>query len=147
MDKVLVDAYHTLARNITPMVNKENMTQSELEMLYRSVCTMEKIKKIESIDAEMSAGEYSEKWGYGYGGGQYPMHDSYPVSYGGRHRNAMGQFTSRMDQPYHTQDNYSGHSINDRMIDSLERMYDQAQTDHERNKIRMEIDRLRANPD
>ena len=40
---------------------------------------------------------------------------------------------------------YSGHSIKDRMIDSLERMYDEANTEHERqvldewmNKIEME---------
>lgn len=38
---------------------------------------------------------------------------------------------------------YSGHSVNDRMIDSLERMMDQAENEYEREKIRKEIEHLR----
>lgn len=39
---------------------------------------------------------------------------------------------------------YSGHSVNDRMIDSLERMMDQADSEYEREKIRKEIEHLRT---
>ena len=37
---------------------------------------------------------------------------------------------------------YSGHSINDRMIDNLERMMDQATSDYERQKIQEAISML-----
>lgn len=37
----------------------------------------------------------------------------------------------------------AGHSINDRMIDRLERMYDEAQSDHEREVVGSWIDRIR----
>ena len=40
---------------------------------------------------------------------------------------------------------YSGHSINDRMIARLEDMYDEAKSEHEREEIRREIERLRNN--
>lgn len=38
---------------------------------------------------------------------------------------------------------YSGHSVNDRMIASLEKEYDNATTDYEREQIRKEIEHLR----
>ena len=38
---------------------------------------------------------------------------------------------------------YSGHSIKDRMIDSLERMMDTAQTDYEKQTVMEEIKKLR----
>lgn len=37
----------------------------------------------------------------------------------------------------------SGHSIKDRMIARLEGMYDEAQTDHERQMIEAEIHKIR----
>jgi hypothetical protein len=40
-------------------------------------------------------------------------------------------------------DGYSGHSINDRMIDALERMMDTAKTEHERETIRKRIEEIR----
>lgn len=38
---------------------------------------------------------------------------------------------------------YSGHSIQDRMIDKLERMMDEAQTEHERQTVKDWIHRLK----
>ena len=38
--------------------------------------------------------------------------------------------------------NYSGHSIRDRMISRLEEMFDEAQTEHERQTIQEWIDRV-----
>lgn len=40
---------------------------------------------------------------------------------------------------------YSGHSIKDRMIDRLERMFDEAQNEHERQTVNEWINRLRNN--
>ena len=44
--------------------------------------------------------------------------------------------------PMHDHD-YSGHSIDDRIIDALERMMDEAKTEHEREKIMRRIDYIR----
>ena len=38
---------------------------------------------------------------------------------------------------------YSGHSIQDRMVDRLERMIDEAQSEHERQTVKDWINRLR----
>ena len=40
-------------------------------------------------------------------------------------------------------DGYSAHSIKDRMIDSLERLMDNAATEYEREEIRREIEGIR----
>lgn len=45
-------------------------------------------------------------------------------------------------QAYEIPRGMSGHSIKDRMIDRLERMMDEAQTDHERQTVQEWIDRL-----
>jgi len=45
---------------------------------------------------------------------------------------------------YGTHHGYSGHSITDRMIDRLESMMDETQSDYERQTIRDWINRLKA---
>lgn len=59
-----------------------------------------------------------------------------------------GRFVSRLDRPMEHYDRkysggYSGHSINDRMIASLEKLIDTAESDYEREEIRNEIESLR----
>lgn len=150
MTQNLRDLYQTLDRNLAPFANKENITDKELDMIERAVCSMEKIKKIESIDAEMSRGmdNYSGRYGYGYGV-SYPDQQHWPMSYGDdesmrRSRNAMGQFTSH--DGHVMGDNYSGHSFNDRVIANLENMLSQAPSEEDRRLLHEEIDRLRRNP-
>ena len=59
----------------------------------------------------------------------------------GNYRSFEGGNSSRR---YHDGNGYSGHSIQDRMIDKLERMYDEARTDHERRIVDEWINRLRG---
>lgn len=59
-----------------------------------------------------------------------------------------GRFVSRLGHPMEHYDRkysggYSGHSINDRMIASLEKLIDSAESDYEREEIRNEIESLR----
>lgn len=56
----------------------------------------------------------------------------------GRRNPRMGRYSSSMDG------GYSGHSIHDRMIASLEDMYDAAKTQHEKSEIDNWINRLRS---
>jgi hypothetical protein len=53
--------------------------------------------------------------------------------------NGMGDMSRRYDG------GYSGHSVNDRMIASLEKEMDHAETEYERKQIRDEIEHLRKN--
>jgi hypothetical protein len=46
-----------------------------------------------------------------------------------------GRYVSRDDRQHDDWTGKSGHSINDRMIDSIEHMYGNAQTDHERAEL------------
>lgn len=151
MTQNLKDLYHTLDRNLAPFANKENITEKELEMIERAVCSMEKIKKIESIEAEMSRGmgNYSGRYGYGYGVSYPSHHQQWPMSYDGdesyrRSRNAMGQFTSNDGRMM--DDHYSGHSFNDRTITTLEDMMRDAPSEEDRRRLREIIDNLRRNP-
>lgn len=53
--------------------------------------------------------------------------------------NGMNDMSRRYDG------GYSGHSVNDRMIASLEKEMDHAETEYERKQIRDEIEHLRKN--
>lgn len=46
-----------------------------------------------------------------------------------------------------SRDNYSGHSVNDRMVDQLERMMDTANSEFERQQILDKIKMIRNSPD
>lgn len=95
----------------------------------------------EYSDMYLTPEEYSERWnsmrrGRSPSTGRFtsmrsePYRDSYRDSYEMR---SMGSYN----------DGYSGHSINDRMIDALERMMDTAKTEHERETIRKRIEEIR----
>jgi hypothetical protein len=95
----------------------------------------------EYSDMYLTPEEYSERWhsmrrGRSPSTGRYtsmrsePYMDSYRDPYEMR---PMGSYN----------DGYSGHSINDRMIDALERMMDTAKTEHERETIRKRIEEIR----
>jgi hypothetical protein len=151
MEQSLYDAYKLLDREIKGLASKNSISPAEMENMYKAVCTMEKIKKIESMERQP---EFSERASYGYGvGGYFPL--SYDGNSGARGRDNMGRFTS-MDgrmmggmsndgrmMGNASNDGYSGHSVRDRMIDRLERMRDEAQSESERREIQMEIDKMR----
>lgn len=145
MEQSIRDMYEVLNKEVKNLASKGTVSPNELENAYKAICTMEKIKKMESM--EMGP-EYSERGSsYGYGVGGY-----WPLSYGDesyrRGRDGMGRFTSMdgrsMDgRSMMGRDNYSGHSVKDRMIDALERMRDSAQSQAEMRDIEAEIQRIR----
>lgn len=59
------------------------------------------------------------------------------LSYNREYSNSMDNMSRRYDG------GYSGHSVNDRMIASLEKEYDNANSDYEKEQIRKEIEHLR----
>ena len=61
------------------------------------------------------------------------------MTYNRDYSNGMGDMSRRYDG------GYSGHSVNDRMIASLEKEMDHAETEYERKQIRDEIEHLKKN--
>lgn len=105
---------------------KKDVAPNEWDNFHKAVDILEKCMKICHMDKENDYMEYEERTGY--------MHhipdESY--NYSPMHRTGRRYRMSR-----------TGHSINDRMIDRLERMYEEAQSDHERDVIGSWIDRIR----
>ena len=121
---VLYDATCLARDEVIKIVQKGDMTPSELDNIYKATCIAEKLNKI-----QMSEMPYEND--YGYGRNNYGYSDR-------RSRSPVtGRYIRRMNR------GYSGHSIEDRMIASLEEQFDQAQSEHERKVIQEEIDHIR----
>lgn len=105
---------------------KKDVAPNEWDNFHKAVDILEKCMKICHMDKENDYMEYEERTGY--------MHHIPDESYNYRPMHRTGS-RYRMSR--------TGHSINDRMIDRLERMYEEAQSDHERDVIGSWIDRIR----
>ncbi len=145
MSETLSDLKALIEKEIRKITAKNDITPVELENMTKSLCALEKIKEIERMDAGDM--EYSGR-----------MVSTMPMGYNDRrffdeNRSYMrgrdartGRYMSRDFERNHGHDTgYSGHSIRDRMIDKLERMYDEAQTEHERQVVDEWIRRLSDN--
>lgn len=138
MDKetmtVLEDLKESVIRELRLLNKKDSMSANEVKAATDALCLLLKIKMFEE-----GGSEYEE---------DFRSYESWPGEYSGRprfngsiHMDAgrspvTGRYISRGS-------GYSSHSINDRMIARLEDMYDEAKTEHEREEIRREIERLR----
>lgn len=152
MNKILEKINDAIEEAIKPIVNKgASMTAAELEVLTKAVCTIEKIKQIEDAD------NYSDYSRNSYNGGNpYNYYDEGNNNAGNSYRRGRsattGRYVSRDSAPYvdgyssrrfygfktvngMNEHGYSGHSIKDRVIAQLEKMYDEAQTEHERQTV------------
>lgn len=143
-NKTLEKINDAIEEAIRPIIGKgAAMNAAELDVLTKAVCTIEKIKQIE--DDEHYA-EYSRN-SYNSGNIIRPYEDD--NSYRRGRNAATGRYVSR-DDGYSTRryydgeaprNGYSRHSVN-RMISQLEKMYDEAQSEHERQLIHEWIRRL-----
>lgn len=143
MKKTLEKIQDAIEEAIRPIVAKgANINAAELDVLTKAVCTIEKIQQIEEGG---SYDEYSRNRSYD----EYSRNRSYDDgnSYRRGRSSVTGQYISRDSMPrfdgetsrrfYDGERNggYSGHSIRDRMVAQLEKMYDEAQTEHERKMV------------
>ena len=149
-----------VSKKLTNLVSKEleqlaakgSLTPVELETANKAVELMTKLLKYDAMCERKENGEdidpmeysersyrmprmgsYSGQW-MPYEGNTYGMN-----SYGGGGGNQYGSYR----QSRNSQGQYSGHSIKDRMIDRLERMMNEAETEYERKEIMEEISRIR----
>lgn len=117
-----------LYEEIQTIVKKGDVTPAELERLDKAYCIIEKINKVD--------------------GAEMPDYDDMRSGYHGMNPRYYGSYANMPSRGRTHMDNYdrgySGHSINDRMIASLENMYGEAQTDHERQVVDKWINKIRA---
>lgn len=145
MEKELVEIKQRVVDELCELKKKNPLTPSDIQSMGELV---DMVKDFDTIEA-------MEKYGY-YNWGEYsnlamPKIDRHDYSMRRGRSPITGQYVSR-DSDYnggqsytnYTQ-GYSGHNVNDRMIDALERLYDTAQTEHERIEISQEIERLKRN--
>ena len=122
--ELLHDLDRIVEKEIRSIVDKGSVSPNEWENLKNAVCIMEKSKKVQHMALEDSIMDPTSKYSYDtrYLIERFPngapidgrrMRDDHRDAYRGKYR-------------------YSSHSIRDRAIDKLEKMYDEADTDHER---------------
>lgn len=125
------DTKELILRELKSLNAKKDIAPNEWENFEHAVNILEKCVKICHMDKENEYMDYEERTGEARTH-HMPM-DSYNYMPHTGRRYSNGRFA-----PMRT-----GHSINDRMIDRLERMYDEAQSDHEREVVGSWIDRIR----
>lgn len=140
MEKTLEFIKDKFEDELKVLKKKSDLTPEDVKLVKEMVCT------IKDINEMIKSGQYSEgvkpEWtGNSYG----TMHGN--MRYSGTSRSPVtGRYVSNgsSGHEYPMTYGYSGHSINDRMIAALEPMYDQAQSEHERQVISNEINRIRT---
>lgn len=134
-------------KEVEKIVKKGDLTPQELENVYKIACTTEKLMGMSGGDAGMGG-----SYGYGYDNGMSGRHydvrmDSYGDMYGDGNgyseRRGRSPVTGRYVSRGMSGNGMSGHSIEDRMIASLEDQMDAAKNDYEKNLIMQEIQRIR----
>ena len=129
MFETMNDSKSLLMREIGKINAKGDTSPSELDNLCKAYKTLREISTIEAMNGlDRSEGMRRNSYGYPYSYDHMPMSRPMTDSYG-------------------YERGYSGHSVNDRMIASLEREMDMAESEYDRNKIMEEIRRLREKKD
>lgn len=151
MDKTYSKIEEKLDSDICELLKKPNMSRDELMMLGQAVDILKDISTVKAMDAyggnedDYSSASFASRamtrrsmdYSRGYEDGMSMAQNRSPRT---------GRFVSGNDGwGIHSNgyDGRSGHSINDRMIDNIERMYDNAGTEHERAEIQDVINYIR----
>lgn len=141
MHKVLDDLKNVAKDQLKEIVDKKDMTPTELKNAKDAVCLIKEIQEVEegmNYGGEMSSRSYQGSY-YGDWASNRRGRDA-----------ATGQYTGRRsygsDMESYPSRNYdmarSGHSIKDRMVDRLESMMDEAKTEYEREEVRRMINQI-----
>lgn len=155
----------SIEEEICTLLKKQPMTPQDVEMLSKLTDSMKDVATASGmkdyVDAVLETDDgmsYAVKMpkvsynsfarGRSPFTGRFVSRDGVPMgnsmgmnsmTYNRDYSNGMGNMSRRYDG------GYSGHSVNDRMIASLEKEMDHAETEYEREQIRNEIEHLRRN--
>lgn len=134
VDKTITDLKDLLMEEIKKLTKKNDLSPVELENADKAlklICKIEKMERGEYADDDEG---YSSR-NYWISSYDHPMR--YYDNRNGNQSYARGRYSSRSYD-----NNYSGHSIKDRMVSQLESMYDEAKTEHERQIVDEWIKRI-----
>lgn len=134
----LKESAKILTKEVKKINAKADLTPQELDSLHKAACVAKELLALDGVDLEgLSGRRYDMNIRGNYGN---PMwHDDRWDGYSEtRGRSPVtGRYISR------GMDGMSGHSIEDRMIASLEMQMDSAKSDYERKTIQDEINHIR----
>lgn len=125
------------------LLDKQPMTKDDISILGELADALKDVSTATGMDMYgekylMPDGSYAIKMPHvSYGG---PMMDD---SYRRGRSPSTGRYVSMAERPRY-EGGYSGHSINDKMIASLEKLMDKAESEYERQQIADEINDLRS---
>lgn len=128
LNKILEDLVDHTTEELEKIVKKGDLTVTEVDIATKALCLIEKAEKLMNGDLE-----YSEEY--------YPRSYGSPNSYTRGRSYRTGRYVSR-DGSMNARSDYSGHSVHDRMIATLESMMDNAPSDYERQVIEDGIKKL-----
>lgn len=132
--KTLDELNGLIEKELKKMVDKGDLSASELQAAKEAVCLMEKIIGLEE-------GTYEQSY-------RMPMHSARSYGYPDRmmyEDSSYERGRSPRTGRYVSRDRgYSGHSIGDRAVDKLESMMDEAGSEYEREVLEKYIRMIRA---
>lgn len=151
MNKTYSKIEEKLDSDICELIKKPNMSRDELTMLGQAVDILKDISTIKVRDAyggnedDYSSASFASRamtrrsmdYSRGYEDGMSMAQNRSP------HTGRFVSGNAGWDVRSNDYDGRSGHSINDRMVDNIERMYDNAGTEHERAEIQDVINYIR----
>ena len=134
--KTLENTKEVIKDELKKLIKKGELTPAEMDTVFKAVDSIKDICEMchEDPDGNYSMGAhmYDPNWEYS-GTARSPVTGRY-ISSGMPHGNMRVSYG----------DNYSGHSIKDRMVARLEPMFDEAKSDYERQLIQNTINRIHA---
>lgn len=129
-----------LKKELDRINNAGQLAPTDVKTITDAICLMLKVKEYEEWEEggnSYEQGGYSNRRGRSMTTGRYVSRDVDPMrSYGEDIYSGRRSYRGSYDR------GYSGHSIKDRMISRLEGMYDEAQTEHERQMVDEWINKL-----
>lgn len=139
MKDTLEKLKHMTKQELDEITKQTSLSASDLEKMSKAVCLIEGIERLEETE------DYKHSYGTPHVSGRYSM-DHGDMSYERGRSRTTGRYISRDGGPYsYDYDRgYSSHSISDRMVAALERMYDEADSPHEEQVITTWINRIRS---
>lgn len=165
---ILDELKQVILKELRKNADKGTLNPAEIDAVQKAVKTVKDIAETKKACKEL---EMMDKDETPYSGAFYNIRNFPPNSYGmmpnmsygnnsyGWNEDMMGRFTSRESNDRsmrnsfansganQSRDNRSGHSINDRIIDTLERMVDSAPSEFERQQILDKISMIRNSSD
>lgn len=144
--RVYMDALDTLEREIKGITKKDSMSPAELVNLKEALCAAKSIMDLigelpkEANDANSNgySSSYAIKPGFKYDGYSGTMPD---YSY----RRGRSMTTGRYISRGYDNNNYSGHSIHDRMVAKLEELFNEGIGPHDEAVVEAGIRMIQQN--